>query len=146
MAQYRNMPEETATALRDGWLYTGDIGKVDADGYLYICDRKKDMAIVSGFNVYPREVEEALFSHPEVREAAVIAMPDAYRGETLIALVVPGRDGLMETELKTYLSERLTKYKWPSEIRFVEELPKTAVGKVDKKQLRAQHAAADLQR
>ena len=88
MRGYRNRPEETAEALRDGWLYTGDIGEFDADGYLYIRDRKKDMVIVGGYNVYPREVEEVLFMHPAVQDAAVVGVPDAYRGETLVAFVV----------------------------------------------------------
>ena len=88
MRGYRNRPEETALALRGGWLYTGDIGVFDADGYLSIRDRKKDMVIVGGYNVYPREVEEVLFAHPDVVDAAVIGRPDAYRGEILVAHVV----------------------------------------------------------
>ena len=86
MTGYRNRPEETAAALKDGWLYTGDIGSLDRDGYLFIRDRKKDMAIVGGFNVYPREVEEVLCAHPAVAEAAVIGVPDSYRGEALVVL------------------------------------------------------------
>ncbi len=95
MTGYRNRPEETAAALKDGWLYTGDIGSLDSDGYLFIRDRKKDMAIVGGFNVYPREVEEVLCAHPAVAEAAVIGVPDSYRGEALVSYVVlrqPKRD------------------------------------------------------
>ncbi len=136
MEGYFNKPEETADALRDGWLYTGDIGKFDHDGYLTICDRKKEMAIVSGFNVYPREVEEALFCHPDVREAAVVGVPDAYRGEILVAYVV-ANGTLNEEALQEFLSERLVKYKWPAKIHMVDTLPRTGVGKIDKKQLRA---------
>lgn len=140
MDGYFNRPEETADALRDGWLYTGDIGKLDHDGYLTICDRKKEMAIVSGFNVYPREVEEALFCHSDVREAAVVGVPDAYRGEILVAYVVA--DGtLTEEALLEFLSERLVKYKWPAKIHMVDTLPRTGVGKIDKKQLRAMSVA-----
>ena len=89
MRGYRNRPEETAAALRDGWLYTGDIGELDGDGYLFIRGRKKEMAIVGGYNVYPREIEEVLCAHPGVAEAAVIGVPDPYRGEALVATVVP---------------------------------------------------------
>ena len=88
MSGYRNLPQETAETLRGGWLYTGDIGELDADGYLYIRDRKKDMAIVGGYNVYPREVDEVLYAHPAVLEAAAVGVPDAYRGEVIRAYVV----------------------------------------------------------
>ena len=88
MSGYRNLPKETTETLRDGWLYTGDIGELDRDGYLYIRDRKKEMAKVSGFNVYPREIEEVLYLHPAVQEAAVVEVPDAYRGEVVKAFVV----------------------------------------------------------
>ena len=87
MQGYRNRPQETAEALSDGWLHTGDIGEIDEEGYLYIRDRKKDMVIVGGYNVYPREVEEVLCSHPAVAEAAVVGGPDAYKGECLHAYV-----------------------------------------------------------
>nr|WHW29520.1 putative long-chain-fatty-acid--CoA ligase [uncultured bacterium] len=136
MQGYRGLPDETAAALRGGWLYTGDIGEVDAQGYFSIRDRKKDMVIVSGFNVYPREVEEALFSHPLVREAAVVGVPDDYRGESLVALVVPSAEGLTETQLREYLAQRLVKYKIPARIDLVRSLPKTPVGKTDKVSIR----------
>lgn len=139
MNGYRGLPQETAEALRGGWLYTGDIGVLDEDGYLFIRDRKKDMAIVSGFNVYPREVEEALHAHPEILEAAVIGRPDAYRGETLIGFVVLRRgqeSATLAAQLRAHLAERLVKYKLPQEIKFVQSLPKTPVGKVDKNRLR----------
>lgn len=138
MQGYRNLPEQTAEALRDGWLFTGDIGRIDADGYLSICDRKKEMAIVGGFNVYPREVEEALFTHPDIREAAVVGVPDEYRGEALVAFVIVAADSAVGAPvLLDYLDERLVRYKIPREIRIVETLPKTTVGKLDRKQLRA---------
>lgn len=136
MTGYYNRPEETAEALRDGWLYTGDIGQLDREGYLTICDRKKEMAIISGYNVYPREIEEALFHHPGVREAAVIGVPDAYRGEVLVAHVIADSD-VGEQELADFLARRLVKYKWPSVIHLVDSLPRTGVGKIDKKALKA---------
>lgn len=138
MRGYRNRPEETALALRDGWLHTGDIGELDADAYLYIRGRKKEMAIVGGYNVYPREVEEALCTHPRVREAAVIGIPDAYRGEALVATVVVDAPGVSAAELLAHLGARLVRYKVPREVRLVAALPKTSVGKVDKNRLRAE--------
>lgn len=143
MAGYRNLPDETAAALRDGWLYTGDIGMLDEDGYLYIQDRKKDMVIVGGFNVYPREVEEVLCAHPAIVEAAVIGVPDSYRGETLHAHVVARSDSeLTVDDLLAYTRERLTKYKVPAKLTITPSLPKTSVGKIDKVALRAQVAAS----
>jgi long-chain acyl-CoA synthetase len=136
MQGYRNLPTETAEALRDGWLYTGDIGEFDAEGYLFIRGRRKEMVIVGGFNVYPREVEEVLFSHPDVADAVVVGVPDSYRGEALVALVVPAREGLTEAALAAHLAERLVKYKWPSRILLRGDLPKTTVGKVDKVKIR----------
>ena len=137
MRGYRNRPEETAAALRDGWLYTGDIGELDADGVLFIRGRRKEMVIVSGFNVYPREVEDVLHAHPAVHEAAVVGRPDARRGEALVAFVV-ARDAAVDVAaVGAFLAERLTRYKLPSEIRVVDALPRTAVGKIDKQQLQA---------
>jgi long-chain acyl-CoA synthetase len=142
MRGYRQRPEATAEALRDGWLHTGDIGAFDADGHLRICGRKKEMAIVAGFNVYPREVEEALCAHPQVREAAVVGVPDAYRGEALVATVVAAPGAAVDGEaLLAWLAGRLVRYKVPQSIRVVEALPKTGVGKVDKAALRAQAMA-----
>ena len=138
MTQYRNLPQETAQALRDGWLYTGDIGEFDADGYLYIRDRKKEMAKVSGFNVFPREIEEVLFMHPGVQEAAVVAAPDDYRGEVVKAFVVARGGGETSAEqLMAHCQANLAKYKLPVSIDLVSQLPKTAVGKIDKNRLRA---------
>ena len=137
MQGYRGLPKESAEALRGGWLYTGDIGTLDEDGYLFIRDRKKDMVIVSGFNVYPREVEEAFHAHPAVLEAAVVGRPDAYRGEALVGFVVARQSpDASADQLRAHLAERLTRYKIPHEIRIVAALPKTTVGKIDKKRLR----------
>jgi long-chain acyl-CoA synthetase len=137
MRGYRNLPAETAATLRDGFLYTGDIGELDADGYLYIRDRKKDMAIVGGYNVYPREIDEVLYLHPDVLEAASIGVPDAYRGEVIKAFVV-ARPGTApdEAALREHCARNLAKYKVPAMIEIVAGIPKTTVGKIDKKELR----------
>ena len=139
MQGYRNRPEETAEALRDGWLYTGDIGEFDTDGYLYIRDRKKDMVIIGGYNVYPREVEEVLQSHPAVSEVAAIGMADGYRGEVLHAFVVLRSDAgpVGAEELLAHCEAHLVRYKRPARLMLVEGLPKTSVNKIDKKALRA---------
>lgn len=138
MRGYRNLMEQTNETLRDGWLHTGDIGWLDADGYLTICDRKKDMVIVSGFNVYPREVEDALFLHKAVAEAAVIGVPHVHRGEVLHAYIVfrPGETASDE-ELTAHLVGLLAAYKVPRSFINVPNLPKTVVGKIDKRSLRA---------
>jgi long-chain acyl-CoA synthetase len=137
MRGYRNRPEETAQALRGGWLYTGDIGEFDEDGYLSIRDRKKDMVIVGGYNVYPREVEEVLFAHPDVADAAVIGRPDDYRGEKLVAYVVPRPGSQPDADaLLAHCRERLARFKLPGEWHFPAQLPKTAANKTDKTTLR----------
>jgi long-chain acyl-CoA synthetase len=137
MKGYWNKPEETADALREGWLYTGDVARMDEDGFFYIVQRKKDMIIVSGFNVYPNEVEDVIFTHPGVVEAAVIGVPDAYRGEAVKAFVVVKRGAsVTPDELIEYCRERLAKYKLPTHIVFVTALPKSAVGKVLRRELR----------
>ena len=136
MQGYRNRPQETAEALRDGWLHTGDMGEFDADGYLYVRGRKKDMVIVGGYNVYPREVEEVLATHPAVAEAAVVGGPDAYKGECLHAYVTL-REKTDQDELLAYCAERLAKYKIPSTLEVLDALPKTSVGKLDKLPLKA---------
>jgi len=136
MQGYRNRPQETAEALKDGWLHTGDMGEIDADGYLYIRDRKKDMVIVGGYNVYPREVEEVLISHPAVAEAAVVGGPDAYRGECLHAYVSLIRRIEIE-DLLGYCKERLAPYKIPATLEVLDALPKTSVNKLDKLSLKA---------
>jgi long-chain acyl-CoA synthetase len=136
MAGYRGRPEDTAAVLRGGWLYTTDIGHLDADGYLYISDRKKDMVIVSGFNVYPRAVEEVLYRHPDVLEAAVIGEPDEYQGEALKAFVVPRPGSRIDADaVVQHCRSQLAPYKVPRRIVFVDALPKTAVGKIDKRRL-----------
>jgi long-chain acyl-CoA synthetase len=136
MQGYRNRPQETAEALKDGWLHTGDIGEIDSDGYLYIRDRKKDMVIVGGYNVYPREVEEMLISHPAVAEAAVVGGPDAYRGECLHGYVSLVKK-IEKEELLEYCKERLAHYKIPSTLEILDALPKTSVNKLDKLSLKA---------
>jgi len=143
MSGYRGLPAESATTLRDGWLWTGDVGVFDADGYLTIRDRLKEMIISAGFNVYPRELEEALHAHPAVLEAAVIGRPDAYRGEVAEA-VVALRDGAEATadELLAHLRARLARYKVPAALRFLPRLPRTAVGKIDKLALKRDQPSA----
>jgi long-chain acyl-CoA synthetase len=131
MKGYWNMPEETAEVLRDGWLYTGDAARMDGDGYFYIVDRKKDMITASGYNVYPREIEEVLFEHDGVAEAVAIGVPDEYRGETVKAFVVKKTEsGTTEEEILAFCKERLAPYKTPKTVEFRDELPKSAVGKL----------------
>jgi long-chain acyl-CoA synthetase len=141
MRGYWNQPEETAKTIRDGWLYTGDIGHRDADGYYYITDRKKDMLLVNGINVYPREVEEVIYQFPGVKEAAVIGVPDPRKGEQPVAYVAAA-DGvtLEEKALLHFVRERLADYKVPRHVRFVPALPRNATGKVLKTVLRKQAA------
>lgn len=131
MKGYLNMPDETASTLKDGWLYTGDVAMMDEDGYFYIVDRKKDMILASGYNVYPREIEEVLFEHPDVAEAVAIGVPDEYRGETVKAFVVkrPGAPAT-EDEVLSFCKERLAAYKAPKTVEFREDLPKSTVGKL----------------
>jgi len=138
MTGYLNDPAATAEALRDGWLYTGDIGHFDADGHLFIDDRKKDMAIVGGYNVYPREIDEVLASCPGVVEAAAVAVPDAYRGEVLHAFVVGPAD---DAAVRDHCAAHLVRYKQPAAISRLAALPRTSVGKVDKPALRVLAAA-----
>ena len=134
---YYRKPEETAEAFRDGWFHTGDIGYMDEEGYLFIVDRKKDMIIAGGFNIYPREIDEVLFEHPKVKEACAVGLPDPYRGETLKAFIVRRcGETLTEEEVVAYCRERLAAYKVPKQIEFVEELPKSAIGKVLRRELR----------
>lgn len=137
MKGYWNLPEETAMTLRNGWLHTGDIGRVDEQGYLYIVDRKKDMIIASGYNIYPRDVEEVLYEHPAVQEAVVIGVPDPYRGETVKAVIVQkAGKSATEEEIIKYCRENMAAYRVPSIVEFREELPKTAVGKILRRALR----------
>jgi long-chain acyl-CoA synthetase len=136
MQGYWRRPEATATTLIDGWLHTGDIASVDLDGYIRIVDRKKDLIIVSGFNVYPNEVEDVMATHPEVLECAVVGVPDDVTGEAVKLYVVPRSQTLDEDQLRTYARARLTGYKVPRHVEFRENLPKTNVGKVLRRELR----------
>lgn len=138
MSGYRNLPDETANTLKGGWLYTGDIGEFDDDGYLFIRDRKKDMAIVGGYNVFPREIDEVLYTHPAVAEAAAVGVADDYYGEVIQAWVTlkPGATSTTD-QLIAYCAENLAKYKVPKDIFIGGDIPKTTVGKIDKKALRA---------
>jgi long-chain acyl-CoA synthetase len=137
MKGYWNMPEESANTLRDGWLYTGDIAKVDEDGYLYIVDRKKDLIIASGFNIYPRDIEEVLYEHPAIQEAVVIGVPDPYRGEDVKAFVVlKAGKTVNEEEVIQYCKQNMAAYKVPRSVEFRDQLPKTQVGKILRRALR----------
>jgi long-chain acyl-CoA synthetase len=137
MKGYYKQPEETAATLKDGWLHTGDMAKMDEEGYFYIVDRKKDMILVGGYNVYPREVEEVLYSYPAVAEVAVIGVPDPNTGEAVAAFVViKENEAASEDGLLTYCRERLAKYKVPQKIEFLEELPKNTTGKILRRSLK----------
>lgn len=137
MKGYWNRPEETEEVLKDGWLYTGDMGYMDENGYFYIVDRKKDMIIAGGFNIYPREIEEVLFEHPAVQECVIVGVPDPYRGETVKAYIVlkEGKQ-VSEKEFDKYCREKLASYKVPKKYEFRTELPKTMIGKVLRRALR----------
>jgi long-chain acyl-CoA synthetase len=136
-AGYRNQPEETARTYRDGWVHTGDIGYVDEEGFVYLVDRKKDMVIVGGFNVYPREVDEVLFKHPKIREAATVGKRDPRLGEVLVAFVVLDAGAtLTEDEFFEYCKTEMVKYKRPVEVHFVDALPKTGTNKINRLALR----------
>ncbi|MDH4617876.1 long-chain fatty acid--CoA ligase [Brevibacillus sp. AY1] len=142
MSGYWNMPEETENVIRDGWLYTGDIAYRDEEDYYYIVDRKKDMIIAGGYNIYPREVEEVLYQHPAVMEAVVIGVPDAYLGESVKAVVVlKANASLTAEELNAFCRENMAAYKVPRLIEFRDSLPKTAVGKILRRTLREQELA-----
>jgi len=131
MKGYWNKPEETAETLKNGWLHTGDIATMDEDGYFYIVDRKKDMIIAGGFNIYQREIDEVLYEHPKVEEAVAVGIPDEYRGETVKAYVVLKQgETATEEEIIEFCRERLAAYKAPRHVEFRAELPKTLVGKV----------------
>ena len=138
MKGYYKMPEETENAIRDGWLYTGDLARRDEEGYFYIVDRKKDMIIVGGYNVYPREVEEVLYSHPGIIEAAVVGIPDQNFGESVLAFVVKKDESLSEEELHEYCLQKIAKYKVPQKFEFLEELPKNTTGKILRRSLKLQ--------
>lgn len=146
MQGYWNHPEETANALHDGWLLTGDIARMDEEGYFYIVDRKKDMILSAGYNVYPREVEEVLYQHPKVLEAAVVGLPDEMRGEKIIAYLVlrPGQTATA-AEIRAFCRERLAPYKQPRTVVFRDNLPKALTGKVLRRQLREEALEQPIQ-
>ncbi len=136
---YWNKPEETAHAIREGWLFTGDVGKMDEQGWFYLVDRKKDLIIASGYKVWPRDVEDVLYQHPAVREAAVVGVPDSYRGETVKAFVAlkEGSEGTVTAdEIISFCKSRMAAYKYPRQVEFVPAIPKTLTGKFLRKDLR----------
>ena len=144
MKEYYKDPETTRMAIVDGWLYTGDLGRVDEEGYIYIVDRKKDIIISGGYNIYPKEIEEVLYSHPKVAEAAVIGVPDDRWGEAVKAVVVC-KPGLLaaEEEIIDFCKGKLASYKKPTSVDFVESLPKNSVGKVLKRELRERYGGQE---
>jgi long-chain acyl-CoA synthetase len=139
MKGYWKMEDETAETIKNGWLHTGDIAHMDEDGYVFIVDRKKDMIIAGGYNIYPRDIDEVLYEHPKIADAVTIGVPDEYRGETVKVFVVlkPG-ETLTEEEVIAHCKERLAAYKMPRLVEFRDELPKTMVGKILRKELRAE--------
>ncbi len=136
MMGYWNRPEENKKVLENGWLHTGDIARIDKDGYVYIVDRKKDLIIAGGYNIYPREVEDVIYENPKVSQCAIIGVPDEHRGENVKAIIVKKDDTLNEEEIVNFCRDRLAVYKIPKIVEFRESLPLTLVGKIDKKQLR----------
>ena len=137
MQGYWGDPAETANVVRDGWLYTGDIAVQDEDDYFAIVDRKKDMIIAGGYNIYPREIDEVLYEHPKVSDAVAIGIPDEYRGETVKAFVVlRSGENATEEDIISFCREKLAAYKAPKIVEFREDLPKSAVGKILRKALR----------
>ena len=142
MMGYYKRPEETADVLKDGWFYTGDIGMLDDDGYLSIVDRKKDMIIAGGYNIYPLELDDVLMGHPKVLEACTIGVPDQYRGETVKAFIVTREaETLTQEEVTQYCKDNLAAYKVPKMFEFIDELPKSAVGKVLRRKLKEMELA-----
>lgn len=137
MMGYYKKPEETEQAIKDGWFLTGDIGKFDEDGYLRIVDRKKDMIIASGYNIYPVELDDVLMGHPKILEACTIGIPHEYRGETVKAFIVAKEgEALTEEDVSNYCKDNLAAYKVPKIIEFIDELPKSAVGKILRRKLK----------
>jgi long-chain acyl-CoA synthetase len=136
MKGYWNRSDATAEVIKDGWLHTGDMATVDEDGYFFIVDRKKDMIIRGGYNVYPREIEEVLYEHPAVLEAAVIAVPDEKLGEEVgAAVVLRPEEAATEDDIRGFVRERVAAYKYPRHIWFTHELPKGATGKIVKREI-----------
>ncbi|NQU27913.1 MAG: AMP-binding protein, partial [Candidatus Marinimicrobia bacterium] len=142
MEGYHNREDDTAATLRNGWLFTGDIATMDEDGYFFIVDRKKDMIISGGFNVYPREIDEVYYEHPKVMEACSIGVPHPKRGESAkLFIVLKEGETATEEEMLEFCQDKLAKYKWPMAVEFRDDLPKSAVGKVLRKELRAEELA-----
>ena len=141
MKGYWGRPDATAEAIRDGWFYSGDLARVDDEGYFFIVDRAKDLIIRGGYNVYPREVEEVIYEHPDVVEAAVVGVPHEHYGEEIAAYVVlsPGAKADSES-LTEWIKERVAAYKYPRTIEFIEALPKGATGKILKRELRTEQS------
>jgi len=140
MKGYWNKPEETANTIKDGWLYTGDIGRLDEDGYLYLIDRVKDMIIMSGENIYPIEIENAILEHPAIAQAAVIGAPDERRGEVPCAVVIKAQgEDITGEELIEYLTPRLSSFKVPRMVKFRDDMPLSAQFKVLKRELRKEY-------
>ncbi|MDF2679622.1 MAG: long-chain fatty acid--CoA ligase [Brevibacillus sp.] len=137
MLGYLGLPEETNAALRNGWLHTGDLARMDEEGYVYIVDRKKDMILVDGYNVYPREVEEVLYQHPAIIEAAVIGIPDEVHGEAVKAFVALKEIAVSQEDIVAFCTDKLAKYKIPRQVEFVAELPKNSTGKILRRSLRS---------
>jgi long-chain acyl-CoA synthetase len=141
MAGYWNRPDETASVLRGGWLYTGDIARIDADGYLTIVERKKDLIKHNGYSVYPRELEDSLYEHPAVRQCAVVGKADTQTGENPVAYVVLKEGSAVKPEeIKSFVNCNVAAYKAISEVIFVQELPINAAGKVLKRALKCQYS------
>jgi long-chain acyl-CoA synthetase len=143
---YWQKPEETKHAIRDGWLYTGDVGKMDEDGWFYVVDRKKDMIVASGYKVWPRDVEDVIYQHPAVKETAVVGAPDPYRGETVKAFVAlkEGMEGSVSPEeIIAFCKERMAAYKYPRQVEIVSEIPKTLTGKFLRRSLREKDKAQE---
>lgn len=140
MSGYWRNPDATRATLKDGWLYTGDMGSFDARGFLTLRDRSKDVVISGGSNIYPREVEEVLLEHPAVAEACVVGAPDAEWGEVVVAFVVGTGDPVHAAALDAHLLTRIARFKRPKRYEFVDELPKNSYGKVLKRELRARLA------
>jgi long-chain acyl-CoA synthetase len=139
MKGYYKNPEATAEVIKDGWLYTGDIGYMDDEGYLTVADRKKDIIIAGGFNIYPNEIDDILFSHPKIAEACTIGVGDQYRGETVKSyIVLQEGEAMTPDEVEIYCRESLAPYKIPKIVEFIDELPKSGVGKILRRVLKDQ--------
>ena len=143
---YWEKPDESKHAIRDGWLFTGDVGKMDTDGWFYVVDRKKDMIVASGYKVWPRDVEDVIYRHPAVKETAVVGVQDPYRGETVKAFVAlkEGMEGsVTPEEIVSFCKSRMAAYKYPRQVEFVAEIPKTLTGKFLRRTLREKNNQSD---